>query len=263
MSTWCSCYIYIHIPPAAGEMSSQAGSSSTGDDGSKPAESARQNNLQRIQQRKQQVYNWQHSKKVLKLAIYSACQVNKLIQEDYLLTNACLIYCTVVVPFLLYYWFILSNPIFTVSKQQTYHFFFILVFRKQIASVMGGKLPHCLPRHQKWIVHSSWQASQTRVAAAHTCLVSIGDEEMCAELIEVLCRGARAASGPPTWGGGEPPARHGGWRGEHFHEHAPRGRCRHQESLLLSLQGTLKLQPLTLYVPLCGRTSETWETPYP
>jgi uncharacterized membrane protein len=59
---------------AAAEMASQAGASTSADD--KPAESARQNNLQRIQQRKQQVYNWQHSKKVLKLAIYSACQVN-------------------------------------------------------------------------------------------------------------------------------------------------------------------------------------------
>lgn len=33
------------------------------------------NNVQRIQQRKKQVFNWQHSKKLLKLAIYSACQV--------------------------------------------------------------------------------------------------------------------------------------------------------------------------------------------
>ncbi|XP_068622942.1 histone acetyltransferase KAT2A isoform X1 [Battus philenor] len=35
---------------------------------------SRQSNLQRIQQRKQQVYNWPHNKKLLKLAIYSACQ---------------------------------------------------------------------------------------------------------------------------------------------------------------------------------------------
>lgn len=33
-----------------------------------------QSNLQRIQQRKQQVYNWPHNKKLLKLAIYSSCQ---------------------------------------------------------------------------------------------------------------------------------------------------------------------------------------------
>nr|XP_018908227.1 PREDICTED: histone acetyltransferase KAT2A [Bemisia tabaci]XP_018908228.1 PREDICTED: histone acetyltransferase KAT2A [Bemisia tabaci] len=39
-----------------------------------PSPSPRQNNLQRIQQRKQQVYNWQSAKKILKLAIYSACQ---------------------------------------------------------------------------------------------------------------------------------------------------------------------------------------------
>ncbi|XP_072945715.1 histone acetyltransferase KAT2A, partial [Epargyreus clarus] len=42
------------------------------------AESAasRQSNLQRIQQRKQQVFNWPHSKKLLKLAIYSCCQAS-------------------------------------------------------------------------------------------------------------------------------------------------------------------------------------------
>ncbi|KAF4533073.1 hypothetical protein B566_EDAN002636 [Ephemera danica] len=55
----------------AGEMSNQA---STSNEANKPTENARQNNLQRIQQRKQQVYNWQASKKILKLAIYSACQ---------------------------------------------------------------------------------------------------------------------------------------------------------------------------------------------
>ncbi|XP_026318104.1 histone acetyltransferase KAT2A isoform X2 [Hyposmocoma kahamanoa] len=37
-------------------------------------QASRQSNLQRIQQRKQQVYNWPHNKKLLKLAIYSACQ---------------------------------------------------------------------------------------------------------------------------------------------------------------------------------------------
>lgn len=36
---------------------------------------SRQSNLQRIQQRKQQVYNWPHNKKLLKLAIYSPCQI--------------------------------------------------------------------------------------------------------------------------------------------------------------------------------------------
>jgi len=34
--------------------------------------------LQRIQQRKEQIYSWSHSKKLLKLAIYSACQVESL-----------------------------------------------------------------------------------------------------------------------------------------------------------------------------------------
>lgn len=37
----------------------------------------RQNNLQRIQQRKQQMYNWPQIKKLLKLANYSACQVEE------------------------------------------------------------------------------------------------------------------------------------------------------------------------------------------
>ncbi|XP_035443170.1 histone acetyltransferase KAT2A [Spodoptera frugiperda] len=37
-------------------------------------QASRQSNLQRIQQRKQQVYGWPHNKKLLKLAIYSECQ---------------------------------------------------------------------------------------------------------------------------------------------------------------------------------------------
>ncbi|XP_038218965.1 histone acetyltransferase KAT2A isoform X1 [Zerene cesonia] len=61
----------------------EASSSANADDGSSsnaatPASSegqaSRQSNLQRIQQRKLQVYNWPHNKKLLKLAIYSACQ---------------------------------------------------------------------------------------------------------------------------------------------------------------------------------------------
>lgn len=36
--------------------------------------SQKQSNLLRIQQRKQQVYNWPNHKKLLKLAVYSACQ---------------------------------------------------------------------------------------------------------------------------------------------------------------------------------------------
>ncbi|CAB3232174.1 unnamed protein product [Arctia plantaginis] len=61
----------------------EAASSASADDASSsnattPAggegQASRQSNLQRIQQRKQQVYNWPHNKKLLKLAIYSACQ---------------------------------------------------------------------------------------------------------------------------------------------------------------------------------------------
>ncbi|CAH4034884.1 histone acetyltransferase KAT2A isoform X1 [Pieris brassicae] len=61
----------------------EATTSANADDGSSsnaatPASSegqaSRQSNLQRIQQRKLQVYNWPHNKKLLKLAIYSACQ---------------------------------------------------------------------------------------------------------------------------------------------------------------------------------------------
>ncbi|XP_015115187.1 histone acetyltransferase KAT2A [Diachasma alloeum] len=40
-----------------------------------PDQASRQNNLQRIQQRKQHVFNWPQVKKLLKLANYSACQV--------------------------------------------------------------------------------------------------------------------------------------------------------------------------------------------
>ncbi|CAH0397112.1 unnamed protein product [Chilo suppressalis] len=61
----------------------EASSSANPDDGASsssatPAgsegQASRQSNLQRIQQRKEQVYNWPHNKKLLKLAIYSACQ---------------------------------------------------------------------------------------------------------------------------------------------------------------------------------------------
>jgi len=62
-----------HIPPQPPPASASGGSPS----GTAAAadQSSRQSNLQRIQQRKQQVYNWPHNKKLLKLAIYSACQV--------------------------------------------------------------------------------------------------------------------------------------------------------------------------------------------
>jgi hypothetical protein len=55
-------------PPSSSGVSSSGTAAATD-------QSSRQSNLQRIQQRKQQVYNWPHNKKLLKLAIYSACQV--------------------------------------------------------------------------------------------------------------------------------------------------------------------------------------------
>ncbi|KAM3966079.1 gcn5 acetyltransferase [Aphomia sociella] len=51
-----------------------AASSSTATPTGSEGQASRQSNLQRIQQRKQQVFNWPHNKKLLKLAIYSACQ---------------------------------------------------------------------------------------------------------------------------------------------------------------------------------------------
>ncbi|KAG6440336.1 hypothetical protein O3G_MSEX001186 [Manduca sexta] len=51
-----------------------ASSSNTANPTGTEGQASRQSNLQRIQQRKQQVYNWPHNKKLLKLAIYSACQ---------------------------------------------------------------------------------------------------------------------------------------------------------------------------------------------
>ena len=72
------------IAPAAGSSgesdakpsTSGATTTSNATTSSGTPEQSRQSNLQRIKQRKQQVYNWQHHKKLLKLAIYSACQVN-------------------------------------------------------------------------------------------------------------------------------------------------------------------------------------------
>nr|XP_037871310.1 histone acetyltransferase KAT2A isoform X2 [Bombyx mori] len=51
-----------------------ASSSNAGTPAGSEGQASRQSNLQRIQQRKQQVFNWPHNKKLLKLAIYSACQ---------------------------------------------------------------------------------------------------------------------------------------------------------------------------------------------
>lgn len=56
--------------------SSQGTSNNTeGNSTPRPDQASRQNNLQRIQQRKQQVFNLPQVKKLLKLANYSACQV--------------------------------------------------------------------------------------------------------------------------------------------------------------------------------------------
>lgn len=61
---------------AAGEDVAKGGVGSGGTSGLQSEQTARpNNNVQRIQQRKKQVFNWLHSKKLLKLAIYSACQV--------------------------------------------------------------------------------------------------------------------------------------------------------------------------------------------
>ncbi|KAJ9586226.1 hypothetical protein L9F63_020135, partial [Diploptera punctata] len=57
--------------PAQSSSATSSNNASAGD------QSSRQSNLQRIQQRKQQVYNWPHNKKLLKLAIYSACQAEE------------------------------------------------------------------------------------------------------------------------------------------------------------------------------------------
>ncbi|CAK1542566.1 unnamed protein product [Leptosia nina] len=48
--------------------------SSSANQANSESQASRQSNLQRIQQRKLQVYNWPQHKKLLKLAIYSACQ---------------------------------------------------------------------------------------------------------------------------------------------------------------------------------------------
>lgn len=58
----------------------QPGSSGTNADSSvKPV----QTNLQRIKQQKQDVYNWPKNKKLLKLAMYSSCQVIYFVQYDF------------------------------------------------------------------------------------------------------------------------------------------------------------------------------------
>ncbi|XP_026736170.1 histone acetyltransferase KAT2A isoform X1 [Trichoplusia ni] len=61
-----------HETPAS--VTDDASSSNAATPASSEGQASRQSNLQRIQQRKQQVYNWPHNKKLLKLAIYSECQ---------------------------------------------------------------------------------------------------------------------------------------------------------------------------------------------
>ncbi|XP_004922629.1 histone acetyltransferase KAT2A [Bombyx mandarina] len=64
-----------HTHEATSSLSADdASSSNAGTPAGSEGQASRQSNLQRIQQRKQQVFNWPHNKKLLKLAIYSACQ---------------------------------------------------------------------------------------------------------------------------------------------------------------------------------------------
>ncbi|CAG9782544.1 unnamed protein product [Diatraea saccharalis] len=68
-----SSQIHGHEASSSANPDDGASSSSATPAGSE-GQASRQSNLQRIQQRKEQVYNWPHNKKLLKLAIYSACQ---------------------------------------------------------------------------------------------------------------------------------------------------------------------------------------------
>lgn len=71
----------------SGASTPEPSTSSTGEEGLKPGvagalngnqtePAARSNSVHRIQLRKKQVFHWPHSKKLLKLAIYSACQTD-------------------------------------------------------------------------------------------------------------------------------------------------------------------------------------------
>ncbi|XP_054270725.1 histone acetyltransferase KAT2A [Macrosteles quadrilineatus] len=62
--------------PSTSTSNSQGEENMGGSNSPSADQSVWQSNLQRIQQRKQQVYNWPHTKKLLKLAIYSACQTD-------------------------------------------------------------------------------------------------------------------------------------------------------------------------------------------
>lgn len=63
------------FPATSSANTDDTASSSAATPAGSEGQASRQSNLQRIQQRKEQVYNWPHNKKLLKLAIYSACQV--------------------------------------------------------------------------------------------------------------------------------------------------------------------------------------------
>ncbi|XP_020817036.1 LOW QUALITY PROTEIN: histone acetyltransferase KAT2A [Drosophila serrata] len=59
---------------AAGSQAQNHGNGGVGGSGSAPAEGTRQNSLQRIQQRKQKVFNLPVAQKLAKLSMYSSCQ---------------------------------------------------------------------------------------------------------------------------------------------------------------------------------------------
>lgn len=71
--------IILKFPAPAVEGNEEGASTSCA------TETSKSNNLVRIQQRKQQVYNWPRNKKILKLAIYSHCQVIFKFEEAFLI----------------------------------------------------------------------------------------------------------------------------------------------------------------------------------
>lgn len=58
-------------------VTSEANSTTMQANSVKPEQASRQTNLQRIQQRKQAVLSFPYTRKLLKLAIYSKCQVTE------------------------------------------------------------------------------------------------------------------------------------------------------------------------------------------
>lgn len=85
-------------PNLSKNVSELAGVGSSGFSNQQPDESQqqqppdqvnqKQSNLLRIQQRKQQVYNWPNHKKLLKLAVYSACQAEECLCTGWKTTPA-------------------------------------------------------------------------------------------------------------------------------------------------------------------------------